>query len=180
MAESAKNCWQMLKMLEGRVLDNLFKTISYLPAFSAIFSRKLKMAVTAENGWTTKNQAFSAIFSIFSHFQPFSAIFSSCLVLVVLFRLGCPAKLVSFRYNRNRNRKKFRNYPKQKDLFRFFRKIPKLERFGSFGCFGSTKKEPKEPKGGKREGEGEKGNGLEMEGKGKGELKVRVRVRGRE
>jgi hypothetical protein len=34
--------------------------------------------------------------------------------------LGCPAKLVSFRYNRNRNRKKFRNYPKQKVFFVFF------------------------------------------------------------
>jgi hypothetical protein len=50
--------------------------------------------------------------------------------------LGCPAKLVSFRYNRNRNRKKFRKYPKQRDLFRFFRNIPTLERFSSFGCFG--------------------------------------------
>ncbi len=49
------------------------------------------------------------------------------------FGLGCPAKLVSFRYNRNRNRKKFQNYPKQKDLFRFFGNIPKLEPFGSFG-----------------------------------------------
>ncbi len=88
--------------------------------------------------------------------------------------LGCPVKLVSFRYNRNRNRKKFRNYPKQKDLFRFFRKIPELERFGSFSCLGSTKKEPKEPKGGKREGEGGKGNGREMEGKGKGKRRVRV------
>jgi hypothetical protein len=34
--------------------------------------------------------------------------------------LGCPAKLVSFRYNRNRNRKKFRNYPKQKVCLGFF------------------------------------------------------------
>ncbi len=57
-----------------------------------------------------------------------------------------PAKLVSFRYNRTRNRKEIRNYPKQKDLFRFFQNIPKLERFVSFGCFGSTKNEPKEPK----------------------------------
>jgi hypothetical protein len=88
------------------------------------------------------------------------------------FPIGCPAKLVSFRYNRNRNRKKFRNYPKQKDLFRFFQKIPKLERFGSFGCFGSTKKEPKEPNGGegREKGEGKwtrngKGNGREMEEK---------------
>jgi hypothetical protein len=87
------------------------------------------------------------------------------------FRLGCPAKLVSFRYNRNRNRKKFRNYPKQKDLFRFFRNIPKLECFDSFG---STKKELKKPKGGGKEGEG----GREMEGKGKGKVKVREKVRG--
>ncbi len=77
-------------------------------------------------------------------------------------RLGCPAKLVSFRYNRNRNRKKFRNYPKQKDLFRFFRNIPKLERFGSFGFFGSIKKDPKEGRG------KEKVDGREMEGKWKG------------
>jgi hypothetical protein len=96
-------------------------------------------------------------------------------------QLGCPAKLVSFRYNRNRNRKKFRNYPKQKDLFRFFRNIPKLERFVSFGCFGSIKKEPKEPKGEgrRREMDGKwKGNGSEMKGKEKG--KERTEGRGKE
>ncbi len=76
--------------------------------------------------------------------------------------VGCPAKLVSFRYNRNRNRKKFRNYPKQKDLFRFFRNIPKLEHFGFFGSFGSIKKELK----GRRRREREKGKG---EGKGRRE-----------
>jgi hypothetical protein len=101
--------------------------------------------------------------------------------------VGCPAKLVSFRYNRNRNRKKFQ----------FFRNTLKLERFGFLG---SIKKEPKGPKGegrrremdGKwkgngREREGERknqreregegrwtGNGREMEGKGKGKVKVRV------
>jgi hypothetical protein len=75
--------------------------------------------------------------------------------------VGCPAKLVSFRYNRNRNRKKFRNYPKQEDLFRFFRNIPKLERFGSFGSFGSIKKEPKV----RRRREREKGKGKGRRGK---------------
>jgi hypothetical protein len=75
-----------------------------------------------------------------------------------------PTKLVSFPYNRNRNRKKFRNYPKQKDLFRFFWNIPKLERFGSFG---SIKKEPKEPKGEIRRREMD-GKRKEMEGKWKG------------
>jgi hypothetical protein len=49
--------------------------------------------------------------------------------------IGCPAKLVSFRYNQNRNQKKFLDDPKQKDLFRFFLNIPKLESFGSFSCF---------------------------------------------
>ncbi len=63
-----------------------------------------------------------------------------------LFRVGCPAKLVSFRYNRNRNRKKFRNCPKQKDLFRFFQNKPKLKHFGSVASFDLTKKEPQEPK----------------------------------
>jgi hypothetical protein len=98
--------------------------------------------------------------------------------------LGCPAKLVSFRYNRNRNRKKFRNYPKQRDWFRFFRNTPKLESFSSFGCFGSIKKEPKEPKepkgeGRRREMDGKwKGNEREMEGKGKG--KERTKGRGKE
>ncbi len=58
----------------------------------------------------------------------------------------CPANLLSFRYNQNRNRKKFQNYSKQKDLFRFFRNIPKLERFGSLDCLCSIKKELKEPK----------------------------------
>jgi hypothetical protein len=48
-------------------------------------------------------------------------------------RLRCPVKLVSFLSNRNRNQKKFRNYPKQKNLFRFFRNVPKLIHFGSFG-----------------------------------------------
>ncbi len=77
--------------------------------------------------------------------------------------VGCPAKLVSFRYDRNRNRQKFRNYPKQKDLFRFFQNIPKLKRFGSFRCFGLIKKEPKEPKG--------EGRRREMDGKWKGNEK---------
>ncbi len=73
---------------------------------------------------------------------PISAGRHAAPILLAVYSIGCPAKLVSFRYNRNRNRKKFRNYPKQKDLFRFFRNIPKLECFDSFGCFGSTKKEP--------------------------------------
>jgi hypothetical protein len=90
-------------------------------------------------------------------------------------KLGCPAKLVLFRYNQNRNRKKFRNYPKQKNLFRFFWNIPKLECFDSFGCFGSTKKEPKNPKGGGEEGEG----GREMKGKRRGnESKGKSKGRG--
>jgi hypothetical protein len=88
------------------------------------------------------------------------------------FGLGCPAKLVSFRYNRNRNRKKFRNYAKQKDLFQFFRTIPKLERFGSFGCFGLIKKNRKNRR--EREGEGKwTGNGREMERKWKGNIRER-------
>ncbi len=81
--------------------------------------------------------------------------------------LGCPAKLVSFRYNRNKNRKKFRNYPTQKELFRIFRNIPKLECFYSFGCFGSTKTNRKTERKGKEERRG-KGYGRERKGKGKG------------
>jgi hypothetical protein len=40
--------------------------------------------------------------------------------------LGCPAKLISIRNNRNSNRNWFRNYPKQ-DV--------------CFGCFGSISKQ---------------------------------------
>jgi hypothetical protein len=71
--------------------------------------------------------------------------------------------------NRNRNRKKFRNYPKQKNLFWFFRNIQKLECFGSFGCFGSTEI-------GERRGEGKwTGNGRQREGESEGKGKSKGR-----
>ncbi len=98
-------------------------------------------------------------------------------ILIPVSSVGCPAKLVSFRYNRNSDRKKFQNCPKQRICF------------GSFGIYRNwnvsvlsvVSVHPKKNRKNQRRGEGRRrGEGKWMRNRGKGKVNGNGKERGRE